>query len=379
MKKLIFTFVIFVLFCCTSISGYALEPTDISAKSAVVISAETGEIVFSKNPYQQLPMASTTKIMTSVLALEYGASDEYIAVTDEMVSVEGSSIGLLPNDLISLKTLIKGMLLESGNDAANSTAHIVGGTISDFVALMNYKAKEIGMESTSFETPSGLDGENHYSTAFDMALLGSYAIKNPLFRQICSSQEQVVYYGNEPYRRVFSNSNKLLKSYKGVFGIKTGFTKKSGRCLVSAARKDGKTLVAVTLNAPDDWNDHTKMYDYCFEKVSSVNLECNIENYSVKVVGGTENSVKLNVTSIPSVTTINNDYYYTSKIYLKPFEYAPIDKGDILGFVEFYDKNGKLIATTDVCADSSVPVEALDNEDKEKNKNIIKTIIDYFR
>lgn len=375
MKKIICTLAVLALLCCTSFNGYALEYTDISAKSAVVICAETGETVFSKNPYQQLPMASTTKIMTSVLALEYGASDEYIEVTDEMVSVEGSSIGLLPNDLISLKTLVKGMLLESGNDAANSTAYIVGGTISDFVALMNYKAKEIGMKSTSFETPSGLDGENHYSTAFDMALLGSYAIKNPVFRQICSSKEQTVYYGNEPYRRVLSNSNKLLRLYDGAFGIKTGFTKKSGRCLVSAVEKDGKILVAVTLNAPDDWNDHIKMYDYCFEKVSSVNLECNVENLSVKVVGGSENSVKLNISSNPSVTTTNNDFYYTCKILLKPFEYAPIEKGDILGFVEFYDETGKIITTASVCADYSVPIEAIEKEDK----TLFRTIIDYFR
>lgn len=379
MKNFSLIVVISLLFCCTIINGNALEISDISAKSAVVICAETGEIVFSKNPYQQLPMASTTKIMTSVLALEYGASDEYIVVTDEMVTVEGSSIGLLPNDSVSLKTLVKGMLLESGNDAANSVAYIVGGNISNFVALMNCKAKEIGMLSTSFETPSGLDGENHYSTAYDMALLGAYAIKNPLFKQICSSQEQVVYYGNEPYRRVFQNSNRLLKSYDGTFGIKTGFTKKSGRCLVSAVEKDGKTLIAVTLNAPDDWNDHKKMYDHCFDKVYSVNLECDIKNYSMKVVGGKEDSVKLKISSTPQITTVNRDFYYKSKIYLKPFEYAPVTSGDVLGYVEFCDENDKVIAIADICAESSVSFDGIENISREKNKCFIKRIIDYIR
>ena len=375
MKKLLFLFLTLILFLFTSISVYALEVPEISAKSAVVICAETGEIIFEKNPYQKLPMASTTKIMTSILALEYGASEQYFTVTDEMVLVEGSSIGLLPNDMISLKTLVKGMLLESGNDAANSVAHIVGGTIPDFVALMNYKAREIGMNNTSFETPSGLDGENHYSTAYDMALLGAFAIKNPVFRQICSSKEQIVYYGNEPYRRVFANNNKLLNTYDGAFGIKTGFTKKSGRCLVSAVERENKTLIAVTLNAPDDWNDHMKMYDYSFEKVYSVDLSCDLHELSIDVVGGKENKVPLSIIDQTTITTANKDCYYEYKVFIKPFEYAPISKGDVMGFVEFYDENGKIIATTDICADSSVDIE-IDNKEKE---SIFKKILSLFR
>ena len=358
MKKLFFLFLILIFFLFTSVTGYALDLPEISAKSAVVISADTGEIVFEKNPYQKLPMASTTKIMTSILALEYGASEYYFTVTDEMVSVEGSSIGLLPDDMISLKTLVKGMLLESGNDAANSVAHIVGGTIPDFVALMNYKAKEIGMNSTSFETPSG-----------------AYAIKNPVFRQICSSKEQVVYYGNEPYRRVFTNNNKLLSNFDGTFGIKTGFTKKSGRCLVSAVERDNKTLVAVTLNAPDDWNDHIKMYDYSFNHVYSVGLSCALSDLSVEVVGGVKDKVNLYISTNPTITTANKDFIYESKIFIKQFEYAPVNKGEILGFVEFYDENGKLISSTDICADSSVDIEIKDR----KKDNLFEKILNLFR
>lgn len=375
MKKLFFTLIFSILFLYSTISGYTLESPEISAKSAVVICADTGEIVFEKNPYQKMPMASTTKIMTSILALEYGANEQYLTVTSEMVSVEGSSIGLLPGDKISLKTLVKGMLLESGNDAANSVAHFVGGTMSDFVALMNYKAKEIGMNSTSFETPSGLDGDNHYSTAFDMALLGAYAIKNPEFRLICSSNKQVVYYGNKPYRRIFTNSNKLLNTYDGAFGIKTGFTKKSGRCLVSAVERDGKTLVAVTLNAPDDWNDHIKMYDYSFEKVCSINLSCDLKNLTVNVVGGENSKVHLSIANQPTITTTNKEFFYEYKIFVKPFEYAPVNKGDFLGFVEFYDEKGKIIATTDICADLSVDIDIKES----KKDNIFKKFIDLFR
>ncbi len=374
MKNIFSIILVLTVLCLFSVNGYTLSVEDVSAKAAVVICAETGEIVFEKNAYEQLPMASTTKIMTSILALEYGATEDYFSVTDEIISVEGSSIGLLSGDKISLKTLVKGMLLESGNDAANTTAFIVGGTIPDFVALMNYKAKEIGMYSTSFETPSGLDGKKHFSTAFDMAILGAYAIKNPLFKTICSSQEEVVYYGNEPYRRVFSNNNKLLKLYDGAFGIKTGFTKKSGRCLVSAVEKDGKTLVAVTLNAYDDWNDHIKMYDYSFEIVKSINFLCDLQDVKVKIVGGEENVVGVHIPVAPTITTTDDNFSYTSKIYIKSFEYAPIDEGAVLGFVEFYDKNGVNVAVADICADSSVPIEM-----KVKEENILDKIKKFFR
>lgn len=375
MKKLFFTFAILILFLTSLVSSYAVEVPDISAKSAVVICADTGEVVFEKDAYQKMPMASTTKIMTSVLALEFGADEHFLTVTDEMVSVEGSSIGLLPDDKISLKTLVKGMLLESGNDAANSVAHIIGGSTPEFVAIMNSKAKEIGMNSTSFETPSGLDGENHYSTAFDMALLGAYAIKNPEFKQICSSKEQVVFYGNDPCRRVFTNNNKLLDTYDGIFGIKTGFTKKSGRCLVSAVERDNKTLIAVTLNAPDDWNDHKKMYDYSFENVHVIDLSCYLQDLSVKIIGGTEDVVNLYPSSNPIITSINEDFDYESKIFIKQFEYAPIKKGDILGFIEFYDENGKLIATTDICANKSVDIKI----HKSEKDSLLKKFIDLFR
>ena len=318
--------------------------------------ADTLEIVYSKNMNEQLSMASTTKIMSAIIALEYGAVDEPITVTNDMIAVEGSSIGLVDGDEISLKTLVKGMLLESGNDAANAVAYIVGGDIPSFVAMMNNKAKEIGMNSTSFETPSGLDGENHYSTAFDMAVLGAYAIKNPEFRSVCQDESDVVYYGNPPYRRVFTNHNKLLDLYDGAFGIKTGFTKKSGRCLVSAVRKDGKTLIAVTLNAPDDWNDHIKMYDYAFKIVKSVELTEDFSNIRLKVVGGIKDTISVEPLRVVEYTTMADDIDYNAKIFIKQFEYAPVYKGDIVGKVEFYCDETK-IAEVPICATETVEIK----------------------
>lgn len=356
MKNIISIFLIIALLFNCGLLVCAQNQIEISAKSAVVICADTGEVVYSKNMNELLSMASTTKIMTAMLALEYGADDEMQKVTTDMISVEGTSIGLLDGDQISLKTLVKGMLLESGNDAANATAYIVAGSIPQFVAMMNNKAKEIGMNSTSFETPSGLDGESHYSTAFDMALLGAYAIKNPEFRSICEDKSDAVYYGNPPYRRVFSNHNKLLDLYDGAFGIKTGFTKKSGRCLVSAVQKDGKTLVAVTLNAPDDWNDHIKMYDYAFEKVNSYLLTDNLDKVKLKVVGGKKDVVSVEPLTSIEYTTMDSQLNYNIKIYIEQFEYAPVYKGDIVGKIEFYSKEAKL-GEIPICSKETVLVK----------------------
>lgn len=349
--------VLIMLFQACLVQSFAESELEISAKSAVVICVETGEVVYSKNMNECLPMASTTKIMTAILALEYGADDHYLTVTEDMIAVEGSSMGLKDGDSVSLKTLVKGMLLKSGNDAANAVANIVAGDIPSFVKMMNEKATEIGMYSTSFETPSGLDGENHYSTAFDMAILGAYAIQNPEFCSICSAESMVVYYGSPPYRRTLTNHNKLLAMYEGAFGIKTGFTKKSGRCLVSAVKKDGKTLVAVTLNAPDDWNDHIKMYNCAFEKVSSIKLSTDTENLVLNVVGGTKDKISIVVENVPEVTTMNNDFQYESEIFIKHFEYAPIAKGEAVGKIQFYSNGVKISETNLVTTEEVLCVE----------------------
>lgn len=354
MKKIFSVFcVLILLFNICIFESFAESQLDISARSAVVICAETGEVVYSKNMSESLSMASTTKIMTAILALEYGADDKYITVTEDMIAVEGTSMGLQDGDSVSLKTLVKGMLLKSGNDAANAVANIVGGDIPSFVKMMNEKAKDIGMYSTSFETPSGLDGENHYSTAFDMAILGAYAIKNPEFRSICSAESMVVYYGLPPYRRLLTNHNKLLSMYEGAFGIKTGFTKKSGRCLVSAVEKDGKTLVAVTLNAPDDWNDHVKMYDYAFEKVNSVKLHAEIQNIKLKIVGGTKKEITVKTAEIPTITATVSNLKYSTEIFIKQFEYAPVEVGEVVGKIVYYANNA-VIAETELTANESV-------------------------
>lgn len=344
------------------VKSAAASPGDLSAQACVLMVAETREVLYAEQADERLSMASTTKIMTALLALESGLLEKEIVVTDEMVRVEGTSIGLLAGDTISLRTLVSGMLLESGNDAANVTAYAVAGGIEPFLELMNKKAQEIGMQNTHFETVSGLDSENHYSTAYDMALLAAYAIENPLFRQICSLESERVYYGNPPYARTLSNHNRLLKSYDGAFGIKTGYTKKSGRCLVSAAERDGVTLIAVTLNAPNDWADHRKLLDYGFsvaEARDCTDLTAQLPN--VPVVGGDASTVRAVLAETPFIDVTQSTPQITAQVFVQPFLYAPLKAGDCIGSVQ-YTLDGKTILEIPLVAESDVSCATAEQE-----------------
>ena len=331
--------IIFVFLFLFSILVYGEDSEiNISASSAVLMNADTGKVIYEKNAYKVCSMASTTKIMTSLIALEQGTPNRIIKITDEMLNVEGTSIGLKAGDLISLKGLAYGMLLESGNDAANSTAIAIGETLNCFSEIMNNKAKAIGMKSTNFVTPSGLDDENHYTTAYDMAVLGSYAIKNPDFVSITSSKKAEVTFGNPPKVQTLYNHNKMLNMYDGTIGIKTGFTKKSGRCLVTAAKKNGINLVCVVLSAPDDWNDTIKLLDYGFENQKNVEIDDYKLEFKLNIVGGVKNSAALTLSNMPKYSGITNDELdkIIVKTYLKKFEYAPVKQGQVVGYNIYY-------------------------------------------
>ena len=262
-------------------------PENISAVSAIVIEADTGTALWEKNADEHRAMASTTKIMTALLTIEAGDLDREFTVDPLAILVEGTSMGLREGDRVSRRDLLYGILLPSGNDAANAAAVSVSGSIGAFVELMNSRAQELGLSNTHFVTPSGLDADGHYTTARDLAKLAAFAMKNEVFREVaaCKSAE----FGNPPYKRTLYNSNKMLRRYDGAIGVKTGFTDNARRCLVSAAERGGVTLVAVTLNAGDDWNDHAKMLDYGFTKVKAYPLETSCTNRVA--VAGTGQSV----------------------------------------------------------------------------------------
>ena len=318
----------------------------VSAESAVVLNADTGEILYSKNPYEKRGMASTTKIMTSLVALDYGNLTDTVKAKLSDVTVEGTSIGLKEGDEVSLETLVAGMLLESGNDAANVTATMIGGSKEKFSQLMNKKAKELGMLSTNFKNPSGLTEEGHYSTAYDMALLASETIKNQKFRELCSTRSYKATYGTPQYQRTFYNHNKFLSIYDGALGIKTGFTKASGRCLITAAERDGVTLVAVTLNALDDWNDHVKMMEYAVGILEIKTADFDAAGIKVSVVGSQKKQVSVKLSSPLSFASTKDFKDYETVVYVKPFLYAGVNEGDYVGWVELKNKDGKVITSS---------------------------------
>ncbi|MEG2395502.1 MAG: D-alanyl-D-alanine carboxypeptidase family protein [Oscillospiraceae bacterium] len=337
-------------------SSNAEEPLDISAHSAILMVADTGEIIYEKNSNEKMPMASTTKIMSSIIALECGKSEQLLKISSDMVNIEGTSMGLMPDDVISVKTLVCGMLLESGNDAANAVAYAVAGSTENFVKLMNDKAKEIEMTSTHFVTPSGLDEKEHYSTARDMALLGAYAIKNPEFKHICSQKEMTVCFGNPPFKRKISNHNRLLSNCEGVFGIKTGFTKKSGRCLVSAAKRDGINLIAVTLNAPNDWNDHSKMFDYGFSVIHKNLLDLDVSTLKIKVVGSDKKEIQVATHFEYFYPYLNLSAVPVKDIFISKFIYAPVKTGDVVGYIRYSVNNKTLFETPIIATEDAICV-----------------------
>lgn len=330
----------------------------VSASAYLTMEAATGQIISSYQAEKCLPMASTTKIMTALLTLEAGDLDRYFTVNTAAIKVEGSSMGLQEGDQVTLRILAQGMLLASGNDAANAAAVRISGTIPDFVALMNTRAQQLGMKNTHFVTPSGLDDEAHYSTAYDMALLARAALQNPDFAAICSQTTMKLSYGNPPYDRWLSNHNRLLKQYDGCIGVKTGFTKKSGRCLVSAATRDGVTVLCVTLHAPDDWNDHEQLLDAAFSQVSVQTLPTDaLQGITVPVVGGDCNEVSPILLSEPTAPMVGGETQaLETELILPRFLYAPVRAGDLIGELRYYrtvDGERILLASAELVAQES--------------------------
>lgn len=323
-----------------------------SAKAAAVINGDTGEIIYAQNADERLPMASTTKIMTALLLCENADLNEEITVTADMLRVEGSSMGLLAGERVTYHDLLYGMMLASGNDAANVTAISLGGSVQKFADMMNKKAEELGLCNTHFVTPSGLDAEGHYTTARELALLAAYALKNEAFAKAAASESAVLNYGNPPYRRSLTNHNKMLKLFDGAVGVKTGFTKKSGRCLVSAARRDGKLAVAVTLNDPDDWNDHANLLKLGLDSIKQTRYSPNISCYNIPVIGSSEEQIEVFIEPYTVNTLETEDI--SCEVNLPKFLYAPVYKGDILGTAE-YKMGGEVIGRVELTALRDIP------------------------
>lgn len=364
-------FVVTICFLMLPLFVWADEPQrlSLSAECAVLMEAESGEVYYSKNSSAVQGMASTTKIMTALVALESTDISKTVYVSKDAAGVIGSSIYLRPGDRVTMESLLYAMLLESANDAAAAIAIDVAQSVEAFAALMNAKAADLGLNDTNFTNPHGLYDDRHYTSAESLAVIAAHAMKNDVFRKIVSTgKHTITITGENTESRLLFNHNKMLRIYDGAIGIKTGYTIKSGRCLVSAAERNGLTLIAVTLNAPDDWHDHITMLNYGFGSYKRVELSAgnginginsingingidgkSEENFRLPVTGGETDYVYCKTGEDNSVVLKKSEINITSSTLLKRFYYAPIAKDEVLGHIIYYN-NGQEIARIPVTA-----------------------------
>ncbi len=305
---------------------FLLSAAAYSASAYAVLNADTGMLLQQFHADTRLPMASTTKIMTGLLAAEDSNPNRIIEVPSSCVGIEGSSMYLQAGERLALRDILYGLLLCSGNDAAACIAAVCGGS-EPFVTRMNQRAAELGLHNTHFDNPSGLDGETHYTTASDLAKLAAAALQNETFAAIVSTQSYTA------GTRTMRNHNRLLTQYEGCIGVKTGFTRTAGRCLVSAARRNGRTVIAVTLNDPDDWRDHTALLDAAFATLRSPSVVEEMQEIdTIPVVSGSTPQVSL-ICSSPIDVAVFDGESVTLQVHKRGMLYAPVSAGTVCGSV----------------------------------------------
>ncbi len=339
-------------FLCTVRLIREAEAATQSAAEAVM-EVYSGRLLFAHNQNMRLPMASTTKILTAILVIENDDLNETVRIPKEATGVEGSSIYLVPEESMTRRDLLYGLMLRSGNDCAESLALLHSGSIEAFAACMNAMAERIGAKDSHFVNPHGLPAAEHYTTAHDLALIASYALKNETFRKIVSCRRYTIPDGGCGYQRELQNKNKMLALYDGADGVKTGYTKEAGRCLVTSAERNGMHIVSVVLNSPDMYNRSAELLDACFER------------YKIrKLFDKSEYSVQIN-TDVPrkkctckciedfeyplgegEEKEIRTEYWLPEKVFL------PVKEGQEIGVLNVYLKNQLLFSQKIVSIES---------------------------
>lgn len=325
----------FVL-CIPSVASRADE-YELSAQSAILVCADTGDVLYEKNPDDKMLIASITKIMTAIIVIENCDMDEQVKIKPEWSAVEGSSMYLKPDEYYTVSELLTGLLLVSGNDAATALACNMCGDELSFAVKMNEKANELGMSNSSFRNPHGLDDPEHYSTARDMAILASYCMENDIFRDIVSRSYATV------KDQTYVNHNRLLREYDGCMGVKTGYTMAAGRTLVSCADRNGMRLVCVTLNAPDDWNDHKYLLDMGFENYRIASYSDNNFRVSLDVASGVNGTAEAVPENDIKILT-NADDEIDVRLEAPRILFAGGIKGEKVGEIQVF-VNGELAAS----------------------------------
>lgn len=335
--------------------GYAEELPNLTAKSAIVIEAKTGKIIYARDAQSRRYPASTTKMMTLIVALEKGNLTDIVTASKAASETEGSSIWLEHDEKLTLEDLLYGVMLVSGNDATVAVAEHIAGSVPAFARLMTQKAHEIGADHTNFVNSSGLPDENHYSTAYDLAKIAAYGYKNPQFEKFVSAKEKVIPWAAKEFGRDLRNENRMLWLYEGGNGVKTGYTEAAGRCLVSAAKRDGVQLIAVVLDSEYMWNDSIALLDYGFSKIAKLKLYQQGDILQkIKVLAGEKDEVALTINSDIDVPIVNGDREHFKTIVDVPERvYANVEKGQKIGQVKILYKDTE-IATQDLVATENI-------------------------
>ncbi len=345
--------IILLTFVTVYASATVGEALRLSARSAALYQPDTDSFIYEKNADERLPMASTTKIMTALVVIENTDDiNETVTVDERAAGTEGSSAYLKVGDELTVEELLYALLLQSANDAAVALATHFGGDVEGFADMMNEKSEEIGLSDTHFTNPHGLDDEEHYTTARDLAKIGAAAIKNELFRSISSTYKRT--FTREERTRTYVNHNKLLLKYDGSIGVKTGYTKRCGRCLVGAAERDGLTFISVTLDAPSDWSDHEAMLDYGYSRLEHISLaDVYKYKYDLPVLDGSITEVR--VTNVEELGTVLQKREHDVREYVKlpRFLSAPLREGEIVGSVS-YTVDGEFAGTVDLIVTEDV-------------------------
>lgn len=337
---------LFPLFC----RGGALA----EARSAILVESTTGRVLYEKNADEELPMASTTKIMTALLAIERGDLSSLVTTGPNAFGVPGTSLYLSLGEQLTLEEMLYGLMLVSGNDAAVAVAEHVGGTVEEFCRMMTERAREIGCEHTVFLTPHGLPMAGHYTTARDLAAITREAMRKPLFCEIVSTQRASLPWQDHGYDRVLVNKNKLLSTYAGALGVKTGYTRAAGRCLAFAAERDGLMLIGVVLNCPDWFDQAAAILDAGFAdwKMASVLSRGETVRF-VPVRNGTEAAVRV-VAGADAAAPVKTGDWPELAISLPDLLDAGISAGQQVGSASLID-GGQTLVTVPLIAAEDVP------------------------
>jgi len=371
-RGLFTTVLLFVAVNITNIAVAAQQPPAIAAKSAIVIDATTGKVLYNKNAEEKRYPASTTKMMSLIVALEHGDLDELVTASKNAASTEGSTLWLAQDEKLKMIDLLYGIMLISGNDATVAVAEHISGTVEKFAKLMTEKAHAIGAKDTNFTNSSGLPDPNHFTTAHDLARIAAYGYKKPLFTEIISTKHKIIPWAGKEQDRDLYNENRMLWLAEGGNGVKTGYTDAAGRCLVSGAKRNDLQLIAVVLDSDTMWDDSLALLNFGFTQVKPKTIfnQGDILR-TVRVINGKSEVIKLITSGNLVVPVFENDQADFSTVIDAPSRVeAPVVKGQKLGTVKMFYQNTE-IATIDLLADE-------DSERRSFFNIIVEKVKDFF-